>query len=136
MILCDSGPLIAILDVNDAHHKQCSLALDTLPADPMLTTWPCLAEAMYFLGRNCGLSGQERLWMMWERGALLIHGNDISDCRRMRELMNQYADLPMSLADASLVTVAEKLNIQTVFTIDHHFHIYRPIGLDHFTVLP
>jgi hypothetical protein len=49
--------------------------------------------------------------------------------------MKQYADLPMDLADATLVALAERLKIQTIFTIDRDFHIYRPLGLDHFTVI-
>jgi predicted nucleic acid-binding protein len=54
----------------------------------------------------------------------------------MRELMRRYHDLPMDLADASLVAAAETLNLGQVFTLDRHFHAYRRFDTDPFTVLP
>lgn len=49
MILCDTGPLVALIDRDDLYHTQSVAALNTLPASPLLTTWPCLVEAMYLL---------------------------------------------------------------------------------------
>lgn len=43
----------------------------------------------------------------------------------MYNLMDQYKDTPMDLADASLVAVAESLNLQQIFSLDSHFYIYR-----------
>jgi hypothetical protein len=53
MILCDTGPLVALIDQDDSFHTSCVAAL--LPAEPLLTTWPCLVEAMYLLWRAGGL---------------------------------------------------------------------------------
>lgn len=54
----------------------------------------------------------------------------------MRELMQRYSDAPMDLADASLVAAAERLNLRQVFTVDHHFHIYRQQQGYRFDVVP
>lgn len=54
MILCDAGPLVALLDRSDADHLRCMAVLRGI--SDMLTTWPCLTEAMYLLGRESGLT--------------------------------------------------------------------------------
>jgi hypothetical protein len=52
---------------------------------------------------------------------------DDTDAPRMRELMEKYRDLPMDLADAALVRVAERDSLTRIFTIDRrHFSVYRP----------
>jgi uncharacterized protein len=59
MILCDTGPLVALIDQDDAFHARCVAALSALPAEPLLTTWPCLVEAMYLLWRAGGFLFEE-----------------------------------------------------------------------------
>jgi predicted nucleic acid-binding protein len=55
----------------------------------------------------------------------------------MRELMAKYHDLPMDLADAAIVRVAERQRIHRVFTTDQRdFRIYRPAHIGHFVLLP
>jgi uncharacterized protein len=55
----------------------------------------------------------------------------------MHELMKKYHDLPMDLADAALVRVAEREMIRRVFTLDRRdFTLYRPIGIGRFNILP
>jgi predicted nucleic acid-binding protein len=55
----------------------------------------------------------------------------------MRELMREYRDLPMDLADAALVRTAEREKISRVFTIDRRdFEVYRPRGIRRFTIVP
>jgi predicted nucleic acid-binding protein len=62
VILCDTGPLVALVDQDNSAHARCVAALNALPASPLLTTWPCLVEAMYLLWRAGGLPAQEELW--------------------------------------------------------------------------
>ena len=72
MTLCDAGPLIALLDVDDRKHSACVAALPTL-SSPLLTTWPCLAEAMYLVGQYGGHPMQEARWNLVEQGTLSLH---------------------------------------------------------------
>jgi predicted nucleic acid-binding protein len=105
MILTDAGPIIAIFDADDVGHAMCVAALPTVV--PLVTTWPCFAEAMYILRRELGYHGQEALWQLHVAGQLSIHESDIAEQERMRMLMEEYRDIPMDLADASLVAAVE-----------------------------
>jgi len=125
VILIDAGPLVALVNARDQDHVACAFAAKNLADTELVTTWPCFTEAMYLLYREGGLSYQEALWQLRASGILSIHATSIEEERRMRKLMTKYADSPMDLADASLVAAADALRIQTVFTIDGHFHAYR-----------
>jgi predicted nucleic acid-binding protein len=133
-VLVDAGPLVALLDQGDLHHVACITALKTL-RDPLVTAWPAFTEAMYLLGSSW--PGQKALWSRIETGALTLAPLDESDATRMRELMEKYRDLPMDLADASLVRIAEREDLTRIFTVDRrHFSIYRPGRRRRFSILP
>lgn len=102
----------------------------------MLTTWCCFTEAMYFLYRLRGWQAQNILWQFVEREALTLHPNTFKEQIRMKELMRKYQDVPMDLADASLVATAETLNNRQIFTLDRDFFIYRLYGKDSFEIVP
>jgi uncharacterized protein len=134
LILVDAGPLVALIHADDRHHVRCREALKTI-REPLGTVWPAVTEAMYLLGFSS--RAQDALWRLLERDAVKILSLDASDAPRMRELMRKYSDLPMDLADAALVRVAEREKIPRVFTIDRRdFEVYRPRGLRRFAILP
>jgi uncharacterized protein len=134
MILVDAGPLIALLDGSDAKHQLCTIALQSID-EPLLTVWPALTEAMYLL--RYSLEAQEALLSDIERGALLTEALTADDCTRMRHLMRKYRNLPMDLADAALVAVAERERISRIFTLDRRdFEVYRPAGIRRFDIIP
>lgn len=122
-MLVDAGPLVALLDKRDPEHDACVVALKTI-RDPLVTVWPAFAEAMYLLGQSW--LAQKALWSRVETEALTLAALDETDAPRMRELMEKYRDLPMDLADAALVRVAERESLTEIFTLDRkHFSIYR-----------
>jgi len=125
MILVDAGPLIALLDENDSEHAACVSVMRDLPSGPLGTTWPCLTEAFYLLDSLGGYRFQDRLWRMRRECRLLILDLTAVEADRMNRLMEQYQNVPMDLADASLVAVAESRDLRQVFTIDSDFYIYR-----------
>ena len=125
MILTDTGPLIALLDKDDARHADCLMAARSLPSSSLLTTWPCFTEAMYLLGAVGGFRYQEELWKLRQTGRLVLHDLTNSETDRMAFLMSKYQDKPMDLADASLIAVAESLSFRQVFTLDSDFYVYR-----------
>ncbi|MBI4699201.1 MAG: PIN domain-containing protein [Nitrospirae bacterium] len=134
MILIDTGPIVASFDKNDSHHNICLNVLKNLKA-PLITTVPVLTEAFYLLG--CSWYLQENLWEAIEHDTLRIYNMDRDILKRCHELMKKYQDLPMDLADASLVAVAESENIRTIFTLDHKdFKVYRTKQKGHFKLLP
>jgi uncharacterized protein len=134
MILVDAGPLIALVDADDRHHRACAISFSAV-REALGTVWPVLAEAMYQVSDVRG--GPAAIWQLIERGAVRLLPLDEEDVPRIRELMEKYADLPMDLADAALVRVAERDGIRTVFTIDRRdFTIYRLKGGRRLAILP
>jgi predicted nucleic acid-binding protein len=102
----------------------------------MLTTWPVVTEAMYLLGDAGGWPAQRALWAMIERGALDVVELQTSEIARARALMEKYRDVPMDIADASLVAVAETRGLKRIFTLDSDFDVYRYRGREAFAVIP
>lgn len=134
-VLVDAGPLVALIDAGDPHHVASVRTLERL-RHPLITVWPAFTEAMYLLGGSW--RGQKALWSRIEIGALTLAPLDgAEDAPRMRELMEKYRDLPMDLADAALVRVAEREGLTTIFTLDRrHFSIYRPGRRRRFAIIP
>lgn len=80
---------------------------------------------------------QEALWEMVETEALRLLPLDEADLPRIRERMRKYRDLPMDLADAALVRIAERETLRRVFTLDRrNFAVYRPAWWDGFPCYP
>ncbi len=135
MTLVDAGPLVAILDRNDVGHRRCVKIVASLAA-PLVTTWPAFTEAMYLVGQRGGWTAQEGLWRLVLRGTLAVHSLESGQLRRARELMRRYRDLPMDLADATLVAFAEAHRITQVFTLDKDFRVYRLHSRKAFDIVP
>lgn len=134
MILVDAGPLVALIHSNDRHHRRCKDAFRAL-AQPLATVWPAFTEAMYLLGFSW--MAQDALWEFVRRGSLELLPLGSNDVDRMHELMRKYRDLPMDLADAALVAVAERERLRTVFTLDRaDFSVYRPAKIKQFVIVP
>ena len=133
-VLIDAGPLVALVDRGDAHHDACLEALKSI-RDPLVTVWPAFTEAMYLLGFSW--EGQSALWEMVETESVKLAPLDYQDAPRLKALMRKYRDLPMDLADAGLVRVAERDKLSRIFTLDRrHFRVYRPAGIGRFSILP
>lgn len=136
MILTDAGPLVALVDQGEPDHDACVACLPNLTG-PMVTTWPAFTEAMYLLGEAGGWRAQGMLWSILQQGDLEIAVQSSDDYERMRVLMQKYRDLPMDLADASLVRLAEERRARDIFTLDERdFRIYRIHGRQSFRLWP
>ncbi len=134
MILVDTGPLVALLHADDQHHENCKEALRSIRGS-LATVWPVVTEAMYLLAFSW--TAQNALWEMVEGELLALLPLDVHDASRMKALMSKYRDLPMDLADAALVRVAEREKIRQIFTIDRRdFQLYRPLRVRRFTLVP
>ncbi|HET6629993.1 MAG TPA: PIN domain-containing protein [Woeseiaceae bacterium] len=135
MTLTDAGPLIALIDRADADHDRCVTALDGI-SSPLITTWPSFTEACYLIGDRAGWSGQAALWRMVTGESLVIVELTPTGLSRSRTLMEKYRDLPMDLADATLVAFAEQQGLHRIFTLDKDFRIYRLKGRRQFEIVP
>jgi len=122
--LTDAGPLVALADRGDSAHQWCYDAAEQL-RPPLITTWPALTEAMHLIYRKGGWAGQAQLWSRIQQGVIEIAAPGINTLERCRELMVRYRDVPMDLADASLLALAEERGFNTIFSIDGYFNIFR-----------
>ena len=133
-ILIDTGPLVALLDAGDRDHRRCVQVAKRLSGE-LVTTWPVLTEAVYLLADTP--KAQDALLAKVEGGSVRIAMLEAGDAREMRVLMRRYGDLPMDLADASLVRVADREDIRQVFTLDRRdFGIYRTARGRPLAILP
>jgi len=123
--LTDTGPMVALVNRNDPNHQRCLDTTKRLPTGPLLTTWPCFTEAMYLVFQASGYLAQAELWRWRTASRLSLHDLTGSEIARMTALMDKYKDIPMDLADASLMAAAEGLRMQRIFTLDSDFYIYR-----------
>jgi predicted nucleic acid-binding protein len=134
MILVDTGPLVALLHADDQNHDRCVKTLKSLE-EQMVTVWPVVTEAMYLL--NFSWQAQAALWEMIVTEALVILPLDREDAPRMKDLMRKYRDLPMDMADAALVRIAERERFRHLFSLDRRgFTVYRPDKVGRFSIVP
>lgn len=123
MILADTGPLVALFDPRDGLHSKSVRTLAKI-REPLLTTIPVLTEAFHMLSPES--QGASRLRDFVSARGLSIWFLGPTALERAFELMEQYDDHPMDLADASLVVAAEAIQTRKVFTLDRSdFETYR-----------
>lgn len=123
-VLLDTGPLVAYLYRQEAHHGWALEQFTTLDL-PFVTCEPVLTEACFLVARN----GQSptRVLDIFRRGAVRIGIEVRDELGPIRALIERYANVPMSLADACLVRLAETTQLP-VCTLDVDFTIYRTRG--------
>jgi predicted nucleic acid-binding protein len=125
-----------LYDADDVHHAACRALLEA-ERGPLFLPIVLLAEIDYLLSTRLGVDAALEFLESIESGAFTLVDLSRDDVVRCRELISQYRDLPIGLADASVVTTAERLQIQRVFTVDQrHFRTIQPRGLGHFIILP
>jgi predicted nucleic acid-binding protein len=134
MTLTDTGPLVALINRREPKHRTCVEVLRDLEG-PLLSTWPVVTEAMYLLGRAGGWAAQEVLWKQILRGDIAIAAIEDS-AKRFHALMEKYRDVPIDLADASLVALAEERHLTRIFTLDSRFAVYRIANRRSFEIVP
>jgi hypothetical protein len=132
-VLVDTGPLVALLKRDDAEHEVIVAALKEIK-EPLFSVGPVVVEAMYLLA---SWQAQKALWELLESGEIRLFQLDEGDYPGLRLLMEKYRDLPMDLADAALVHVAQREGIRKVLTLDHRdFRVYRLPHKRALTLLP
>lgn len=120
--LLDTGPLVAYLDQRDRYHDWAVAQLNQL-APPLWTCEAVLTETCYLL-RSLP-SGNTAVMAMLGQGLLQVSFRLQDEASAIAGLMGRYRDVPMALADACLVRMAEQFSNSKVVTLDHDFLIYR-----------
>jgi uncharacterized protein len=132
--LIDTGAILALLDRTDRWHRVCVDAFQRLRL-PLLTSEAVLTELFHLVGDS--RKEVEAAWKFVRSGALQLGAIEHSEIPQLHALMSRYADRPMAFADATLVHLAKRESLPTVFTVDHaDFDTYRIEGRRRFRVLP
>ena len=132
--LIDTGAILALLDRTDRWHAICVETFDQLLL-PLLTSEAVLTELFHLVGDS--RHEMEAAWKFIRSGAIVLATIEDSELPHLHALMVRYADRPMDFADASLVYLAKREGLSTVFTVDHaDFNTYRIEGRRRFRVLP
>ena len=139
MILCDTGPLVAAAIRNQPRNHTCTELFTglRLAGRGLLLPATVAAEVGYFLERYGSPTHEARWLAAVAQGDLEPVDLTAADYARMAELVEQYDDLPLGTTDASVIALAERLNIAEVATLDRkHFSAVRPRHVEALTLLP
>jgi predicted nucleic acid-binding protein len=132
--LADTGALLAYLDAADLWHERCRLAFGQFRL-PLITSTAVLTELFHLVGdtpREVDIT-----WKFVRSGALSLAPISDRDLPEIESLMSKYHHRPMDYADATLVHLAQRESLSTVFTIDHDdFETYRVGGRKRLRILP
>lgn len=135
-MVVDAGPLYAYIDRDDRHHQECLSLLTDYPG-PLLVPILVVTEVAYFLETRLSAASAVRfLGDIASRGFIPAEVAE-QDWLRIAELVWRYRDMELGTVDASVVALAERLNIQAVATLDRrHFAALRPAHAPAFDLLP
>lgn len=129
-ILIDAGPLIALFDRSDKYHLKAVAFLKDFKGK-LWTTWPVVTEVSHMLDYNTTVQQNFLIWI--QRGGLQIVDLNLSDFSRLIELTEKFNDVPMDLADATLIVSSEKTGFKEIASIDSDFYIYRDVRNQYLT---
>lgn len=122
LIILDTGPLVAYINRGDKYHGWAKKRFQEI-TPPVLTCQAVISEAC-FLTRNI-IQGREVILEMLERGLIQTEFNLNIETKSLKILISKYQDVPMSLANACLVRMAELYEGAKIMTLDSDFTVYR-----------
>ena len=125
LVLLDTGPLVASLSRDDYHHEWASVQWHDIEP-PLLTCEGVISEAGFLLDRVPG--AKQAVFELLRRQIIVVPFLVSDHATTLAALLKKYSDVPMSVADACLVRMAEQFHETAVFTVDSDFRLYRKHG--------
>lgn len=122
-VLVDASFIVALINRADDNHSWAAAQASAF-ARPWRTCEPALSDAFHLLGAP----GATQLTALLARRALIGGFQIDENMADVVKLLQRYADIPMSLADACLVRMTEILSDPTLLTTNPDFRIYRRHG--------
>lgn len=121
-ILIDAGPLIALFDKDDKYHNIIIKFLKQFNGN-LLTSWPVITETAHMLDFNINVQIDFLEWL--KREAVRIINIEKDHLDRIIQLSKKYSNMPMDLADSSLIVIAEFTGVYDILSIDSDYYVYR-----------
>lgn len=133
-VLLDTGPLVAILSARDPLHEVCVAHFKELQP-PLITSWPVLTEAAWLLRKH--LDAFIEILLSVEKELIKPVDLDPGFTPWCMQFLKKYSNLGVQLADSSLIYLAEREQIDTIFTLDRRdFSIYRTLRNRALEIIP
>lgn len=120
--LIDAGPLIALFNKNDKYHEKIKEFIKNYKG-LLTTSWPVITEVCHMLDFNINAQIDFLKWI--KLGGLKVEDIETEEIDKIIKLSEKYSDIPMDLADATLIIISERLGIKEIITIDSDYYIYR-----------
>jgi predicted nucleic acid-binding protein len=134
LAVVDTGPLYAAVDEDDADHARCRAVLED-GRHRLIIPALIVAEATYLVGTRLGATIEARF--LRSLSAMDVEAPTPDDWIRIAELVERYGDFPLGGSDASAIALAERLDAETIVTLDErHFRAVRPKHRKAFRILP
>jgi uncharacterized protein len=135
-LVVDAGPLYAVADRRDRNHARCRELLEAAPR-PLLVPVLVVTEVAYLIRERLGPDAEVVFGESITSGEMAPIPPEPADWDRIVELARTYADLPLGMVDASIVALAERLDVQLIATLDRrHFGAVRPRHAEAFELVP
>jgi hypothetical protein len=136
VIVVDTGVAYGAADRDDPDHAGCAAVLVEHAGELVIPT-PVIVETAWLVADRLGPAAEVGFLRSVNSGELRRVDLDATDWDRVAELVNRYSDLNLGLVDASVVTVAGRLSIVTLATLNHRdFTVVRPRHCDAFELIP
>jgi uncharacterized protein len=137
VIVVDTGVLYAAADRSDPDHDQSRDLLGSHITDQLAVPAPVVVETSWLIASRLGVAAEVGFVRSVAAGEVTLIDLTSDDWRRIVELLEQYHDLDLGVVDASVVAVAERLNVTTIATLnDRDFRVVRPRHCDAFVLVP
>ena len=137
MILVDTGVLYAVADRDDPDHDASDRLLARHTSAELLVPTTVMVEAAWMIETRLGPASEAGFLRAVHQGELTRLELMDTDLVRIVELIDRYSDLGLGIVDASVVAIAERLDVTTIATLDHRdFAVVRPSHVDAFELIP
>lgn len=135
-LICDTSGVLALYDASNADHAATAAVVESETGD-LFVPVVLLAEIDYLLHDRLGADAARDFVRAIDQEEFTLVPLENADVRRCCQLLDQYRDLEIGLADATIVAVAERLALFRLLSFDHrHFRAIAPRNSTHFVLLP
>ncbi|MDJ0903422.1 MAG: PIN domain-containing protein [Xenococcus sp. MO_188.B8] len=134
-VIADTGFIVALTNISDSKHGVVKSVY--LKQQNILMPQTVLAEVAYLVGREAGIKNVSTFLKGLTASRFSLIALTTEDILRIAEILEQYVDSRIDFVDASVMAMAERLNINTILTLDYRdFSLFRPEHCDAFILMP
>jgi predicted nucleic acid-binding protein len=134
--IADTGFLFALANTQDEHHRKVINVVRRL-SEPVILPLTVLPEICYLLDTRLGHASMRQFVANVLTGAMELTSLNKADIARALKILQQYGDTRIDFVDATIIALAERLQITRILTVDQrHFRIVRPLHCSAFELLP